>query len=286
MINRKLYAAIKITFIYFLGGFIWILSSDTILKILIPERDQYAELQTYKGWIFILISSLLLFFLLYRELKRRDIIEADLNKNLKEKRILLNEIHHRVKNNLNSIISLLYLENSNAESPDSKKIIQTLSGRIYSMALVHEKLYQSKNFSGIRLKDYIPELCSHIISSFPDIKDKVKTYYYIDESFLDIIKGIPFGILINEIINNSCRHAFPGTENGTISINISNKEYNLLVTVEDNGIGFNASEENTNDTQGFELISLLVNQLAGTITRTSVNGLKYHITFPVESSNG
>lgn len=285
MINRKLYGTIKITLIYFMGGFIWILSSDAVLKILIPDRDKYAAFQTYKGWIFILISSIFLFFLLYRELKKRDIIESNLKKNLKEKRILLNEIHHRVKNNLNSIISLLYLENSRAESSDSRKIIKTLSGRIYSMALVHEKLYQSENFSGIRLKEYIPELCSHITDLYPDLKNKIKTDFNIDDSFLDIIKGIPFGILVNEIINNSCKHAFHGTENNAISVTIRKDGLNLLATIEDNGIGIRKSD-NTDATQGFELMRLLVKQLAGTITRTSVKGLKYSITFPVERSNG
>jgi two-component sensor histidine kinase len=178
------------------------------------------------------------------------------------------------------------MENSRAETPDSKNIIQALSGRIHSMALVHEKLYQSENFSGIRLKEYIPELCSHITDLYPDLKNKIKTDFNIDDSFLDIIKGIPFGILMNEIISNSCKHAFPGKESGTITVNISKEGYNLLVTVEDDGIGIDAEENMTDKTQGLELIRLLVNQLGGTITRTSVKGLKYSITFPVERSNG
>jgi len=285
MVNKKFYGAIKITLIYFLSGCIWIFSSDTILKIIIPDSDEYAALQTYKGWVFILISSIFLFYLFYRELKRRDIIESDLNKNLKENKLLLNEVHHRVKNNLNSIISLLYLENLRAETAESKKVTHTLSEKIYSMALVHEKLYQSGNFSGMRIKDYIPELCSHIIDSFPDLKDKVKRYYNIDDSFLDIKKGIPFGILINEIIINACKHAFPGIYTGSISININKVRHNLIAEIADNGIGISEPETITDYTQGFELMKLLVKQLSGTISRTGVKGLQYCIIFPVAGAD-
>ncbi|PKL15390.1 MAG: hypothetical protein CVV49_21350 [Spirochaetae bacterium HGW-Spirochaetae-5] len=104
MVNRKLYGALKISAIYLIAGCIWIISSDTILKLLIPDADEYAVYQTYKGWTFILSSAVLLFTLLYSEFKKRDMIESDLIKNLHEKKILLNEIHHRVKNNQRQVL--------------------------------------------------------------------------------------------------------------------------------------------------------------------------------------
>jgi len=281
MINGKFYGAVKISVIYFVAGCIWIISSDKILEILIPGRDEYADFQTYKGWVFILASAILLFFLLYKELKKRDIIEADLNKNLHEKRLLLNEVHHRVNNNLNSIISLLYLENSKTESPDSIAIIETLSGRIYSMSLVHEHLYKSQDFMNIHLKDYIPALVSYIMGMYPFKKNSIKLIFNIDDTVLDITKAIPFGILLNEIVSNSFKHAFPDSMEGSISIDVKNDNNKCRLIVGDDGIGFPDLDERCSDkSHGIELICLLVKQLSGEISSSGTDGLKYNIVFP------
>jgi two-component sensor histidine kinase len=282
MVNKKIYGALKISVIYFVAGCIWIFSSDTILEILIPDRGEYAVFQTYKGWIFILISSILLFFLLYKELKKRDVIESNLIENLQEKRVLLNEVHHRVNNNLNSIISLLYLENSKAESPDSKQIIETLTGRIYSMALVHEQLYKSKDFKNISVNDYIPVLVSYIKGMHPAAGDEIKINYRIGEMALDITKAIPFGMLLNEIISNSFKHAFPGSRGGKITIDVKEENNKCLMAVCDNGIGIpDITKLITEESHGVELIRLLVKQLSGEISSTGSDGLKYNIVFPV-----
>lgn len=284
MVNKKIYGALKISVIYFIAGCIWIFSSDTILKIFIPDREEYAVFQTYKGWIFILISSILLFFLLYKELKKRDVVESDLIENLHEKRVLLNEVHHRVNNNLNSIISLLYLENSKAESPDSKQIIGTLTGRIYSMALVHEQLYKSKDFKNISLNDYIPVLVSYIQGMHPSTEDGIKINYRIGEIALDITKAIPFGLLLNEIISNSLRHAFPGTDGGSISIDVKQENNKCMMTVCDDGIGIpDITKLIPDESHGLELIYLLVKQLSGEISSTGTDGLKYNIVFPISA---
>ncbi len=281
MVNRKLTGALKISLIYFLAGCVWIFSSDAILEIFIPDMEKYAAFQTYKGWIFILVSAILLFFLLYKELTKRDIIESDLNKNLHEKRVLLNEVHHRVNNNLNSIISLLYLENSKAESPDSKEIIETLSGRIYSMSLVHEHLYRSADFKSISLKDYIPILVSHIKEVYNSNGDRIKVDYNIGDTVLDITKAIPFGILLNEIINNSFKHAFPGSMEGSITINVKQDNSICQLSVCDDGIGApDMMELIPGKRHGIELINLLVKQLSGEISTTGINGFRYIIIFP------
>lgn len=282
MVNRKLYSALKISIIYFLGGCIWIISSDTILKILIPDSEEYAVYQTYKGWAFILSSAVLLFILLYSEFKKRDIIESDLIKNLREKKILLNEIHHRVNNNLNSIISLLYIENAKADSAESKSIIETLSGRIFSMALVHEHLYKSLNFKDIFLKDYIPELVLKVEGMYPSHGDRVEVMYNIDYTALDINKAIPLGIILNEIISNSFKHGFPGSRNGRVSIDVKQENNNCYLTVEDNGIGSkNTMAQSSELSPGIELINMLVNQLSGKIICDNSSGYKYIIIFPL-----
>jgi two-component sensor histidine kinase len=280
MIKGKLYGALKISVIYFFTGCIWIISSDKILEILIPGKEEYADFQTYKGWIFILTSAILLFILLYNELKKRDVIEADLNKNIDEKRVLLNEVHHRVKNNLNSIISFLYLENSKAESPESAAIIEALSGRIYSMSLVHEHLYKSENFINISLKKYIPGLVSYIKGMYPIKEKNIKLFYNIDDTVLDITKAIPFGILLNEIVSNSYKHAFPGQTEGGIFIEVKTINNECITEVGDDGIGIpDMSEINSARGHGIELMELLVKQLSGVCTMSGDCGLKYRIVF-------
>jgi two-component sensor histidine kinase len=228
------------------------------------------------------VSAILLFFLLYRELTKRDLIESDLKKSLNEKKVLLNEVHHRVKNNLNSIISLLYLENLKAKSQDSKEIIETLSGRIYSMALVHEHLYKSEDFKEISLKDYIPGLAAYIKRMYPLMEKRIDVSCNVDDTLLDITKAIPLGILLNEIINNSFKHAFPFTAAGTISIEVRMDNNMCRLTIGDDGIGISDKPENPSaGSHGLELIRLLVNQLSGEINSVSASGLKYCIVFPV-----
>jgi len=281
MINRKLRGAFKISLIYFLAGCVWIISSDTALGILIPDRGKYAAFQTYKGWVFILISAILLFILLYNELRKRDIIESDLNNNINEKKVLLNEVHHRVKNNLNAIISLLYLENSKAKSSDSKEMIETLTGRIYSMALVHELIYKSENFKGISLKDYIPRLVLSISEAYTSKKDIIKIKYNIDNTVLDLTRAIPLGILMNEVINNSFKHAYPDQREGTISVEFKHEGNRYFLIIADDGTGFDDRNLRYMEVaSGLELVKLLVNQLSGEINIVSQTGTKYSINLP------
>ncbi len=285
MKKRKLYSALKISFIYLLAGCIWIVTSDNLLKLFVHENESYALFQTYKGWFFIIISSSLIFYLLYRELKIRDKIEDSLNKNIADKKNLLNEIHHRVNNNLNSIISLLYLEKEKTKNIESHKLIETLSGRIYSMSLVHENLYKSDNFSKIYLNTYIPELISFIKRQQDKKSDHISLSCEIDKTSLNISKAIPFGIMIYEIIHNSFKHAFPDNARGEIIIIIKSSLNICNVQLEDNGIGIPGDKKQSENGQGLELIKLLAGQLSGEIEHTVSNGLKYTIKFPIESSN-
>jgi two-component sensor histidine kinase len=285
MKKRKLYSTLKISFIYLLAGCIWIAASDNVLEIFVPDKESYALLQTYKGWFFIVISSALIFYLLYKELKIRDKIEESLNRTIVDKKNLLNEIHHRVNNNLNSIISLLYLEKEKTDSIESQKIIETLSGRIYTMSLVHENLYKSDNFSQIYLNNYIPELLSYIKKQQNKKADHISLSCDIDNTSLNISKAIPFGMMIYEIINNSFKHGFPENWSGKITITVKSFSNICHIRIEDNGIGIPEDNNLSENGHGLELIKLLAGQLSGQIEQISGNGLKYTIKFPAESNN-
>lgn len=282
MVNRKLRGALKISLIYFIAGCLWIISSDTILKIFVHDGDQYAVYQTYKGWAFILSSAVLLFVLLYSELKKRDIIESVLIKSLREKKVLLNEVHHRVKNNLNTIISLLYIEAGRARAAESLGIIETLSGRIFSMALVHDFLYKSPDFKEIFLKDYIPELAENIRKKSP-AAEGIEIKYNIDNTALGITQAIPVGLMLNEIVDNSIRHAFTGIKSGLIIVDVREQGGRCFLDLSDNG---NGGSDTSPNGPGVELVQMLVKQLSGEISIDRSAGFKYQISFPMAENNG
>jgi two-component sensor histidine kinase len=150
------------------------------------------------------------------------------------------------------------------------------------MSLVHEHLYKTADFKEINLKKYIPELIDNIKGNFLLNEDKVEVKYNINETALDITKAIPVGILLNEIISNSFKHAFPDSKEGTVTVDVKQDNGRCLLTVGDNGIGGkNASEKYHGDGSGIELIKMLVNQLSGEINCDYTAGYKYEIIFPV-----
>lgn len=210
----------------------------------------------------------------------RKAAEEQLKKSLLEKEILIKEIHHRVKNNLNVVISLL---NSQARRITNKKAIEAFKdsvSRIYSMAFVHQHLYQSKDLSSINIKDYIKTMANRAFSSYR-INNKVKMELEIDNIIMNIEKSIPLGLIINEIISNAFKHAFPKNQKGSVNISlkkIKNDIYELIV--QDNGTGLSEKIDfEKTESLGLYLIKILVDQLKGTLELSRENGTKFVIRF-------
>ncbi|PKL15391.1 MAG: hypothetical protein CVV49_21355 [Spirochaetae bacterium HGW-Spirochaetae-5] len=161
-------------------------------------------------------------------------------------------------------------------------MIETLSGRIFSMALVHEHLYKTADFKEINLKIYIPELIDSIRKNFSLNEDMVEIKYNMDETALDITKAIPVGILLNEIISNSFKHAFPDSKQGIITVDVKQERGRCMLTVGDNGAGDGkAAGKYPGDGPGIELIKMLVKQLSGELICDNSYGYKYFIVFPM-----
>lgn len=199
---------------------------------------------------------------------------------LKEKEQLLKEIHHRVKNNMQIISSLLSLQ---SDSSADKKLIELLResrNRINSMALVHEMLYKSANISKIDTKEYIHALGSSIQESYilPDYT--IKFIYEIENGiYLNIDKMIPLGLILNEAISNSLKHAFPNKQ-GEILIGLKEVNNKFQLFISDNGIGLRADYNLETDSHlGIQLINILTDQLGGKIKVDNSLGLKYAIEF-------
>lgn len=199
---------------------------------------------------------------------------------LREKEQLLKEIHHRVKNNMQIISSLLSLQSENSEDEKFNALLRESRNRINSMALVHEMLYQSDDLSKIELKEYIETLCSSVHRSYALPNSNIEFVYDVDKgAHFNIDKMIPIGLILNEAISNSLKHAFP-KKTGKITICLQNKNGKYELMVSDNGTGFKNEFDPEKDSHlGIQLIYMLTEQLGGKLDVKNDNGVCYHINF-------
>lgn len=208
------------------------------------------------------------------------IAEKELKRSLDEKKILLQEIHHRVKNNMQIVSSLLSLQSHYVDNEETLDNLKESRDRIKAMAMVHEKLYQSKNISSIDFADYINSLVMQLESSYKIDKSLIKTKIDVENIYLDINTAIPCGLIINELISNIIKHAFKDKEKGLIKIKFSRKDIDYTLSVEDNGVGLpsDINIENS-DTLGLMLINALIEQINGTLEIKVDNGTQFIIKF-------
>ena len=187
-----------------------------------------------------------------------------------ENELLLKEIHHRVKNNLEIVSSLLALQSSQIDDQSTKDAMQESQNRVNSIGIVHQKLYQGTNLGAIEMKDYLLNLSESILDSF-GAEEKVELELAMETLDLDIDTAVPLGLIINELITNTVKYAFPNGKNGKLTIKLERKANSILqLIVADNGIGKSGVIQGTGF--GGQLISLLTNQLNGTMHEQNDNG--------------
>ncbi len=220
-----------------------------------------------------------------RDITEKKLIEDKVNKSLKEKDVLLQEIHHRVKNNLQIVSSLLSLQSRYIEETESVEIFRDSQSRIKSMALVHEKLYQSGDLTRIDLAEYVPDLVSDLFRSYCVNYNQVQFKVNSENISLDINTAIPCGLIINELVTNSIKHAFQGIIEGEIIIELKYEDDCLKMKVQDNGVGF-PEEVNLNNikTLGLQLVISLTKQLDGSIELITEGGTCFNIRFKEQAS--
>lgn len=194
-----------------------------------------------------------------------------------EKETLLREIHHRVKNNLQIVSSLLNLSSRNSNSKEVENVFKDCQNRIKSIAVIHEQLYGKGNLSKIDATKYVREICNELIDSY-DANDRVQIKYNLEELHFNVETSVPFGLIINEAIVNSLKHAF-GNEKGIIEVNLSKENDLFKLQIKDNGCGFKVNE--SHETIGLELIDTLTEQMEGHLMLSSSNlGTSLIISFP------
>ncbi len=214
-------------------------------------------------------------------LEQRD----ELEKKNEEKEVLLKEVHHRVKNNLQVIISLLSLQSQKIDDRETIRALKDTQNRVMSMALVHKRLYQSADFAEVEFEQYLIQLCQTIRDSYGSA-ERIQHFIECDSNVrIDVETAIPLGLIINELVTNSYKYAFQDRESGTVSIRLRELDDNkLMLTCEDDGVGFTSQPDLENiESLGLQLVDALVDQVQGEITVSSQEGARYEIIFPKEA---
>ena len=217
-----------------------------------------------------------------RDLIERKYVEAQIRKSLREKETLLKEIHHRVKNNLQVITSLLKLQSKHTLDEHSQNALRESQSRIQSMAIVHEMLYQTENLNQIDFSSYTKTLVDHIRRLQAIDSGAIEIKYRISSLALSIDEAINCGLIINELVTNSLKHAFPGGRSGEILISFGEIDTNQIeLRVHDNGVGLLMHIGlDWAESLGFQLVNILANQLGGKVELDRVSGTEVIIVFP------
>jgi PAS domain S-box-containing protein len=226
------------------------------------------------------------FQVLYNDITDRKLAEEKIKASLLEKETMLKEIHHRVKNNLQVISSLLALQSGYVQDEKSREIFQESQDRVSTMAKIHTMLCQSENMSGVDFGGFIGDLAGRLQQSYGIAESRVGIHVNVDVS-LTIETSIPCGLILNELVSNALKHAFPEGRGGEVNISMMKAGDRFVLTVQDNGIGFpEALDFHNTKSLGLELVNLLVGQMNGAITLIVEGGATFTITFPAVSKEG
>jgi two-component sensor histidine kinase len=218
---------------------------------------------------------------LEKNIEERKRAEEQLSASLREKVVLLQEIHHRVKNNLQIISALLSLQSEHVKDAEALQMFEESRNRVRSMALVHEKLYESKDLSRIDFGQYIQNLTHHLLHSYAVDPSIIKLRLEAEEVFLGIDTAVPAGLIVNELFSNSLKHAFPDGREGEICIefrSIGNGQ--LVLKTIDNGVGLPQDRDLLDGSSlGLQLVDALVHQIEGSMEMEGNGGTTFTITF-------
>lgn len=268
------------------------LESEALIKYETGKKDQQLEEQaqliqqkTKIQWlsIGIAVSLALLLSALFFFFKRNQKTTAALAVKNAENELLLKEIHHRVKNNLEMVSSLLKLQSVKTKDEAAKDVMQASQNRVQSMGIIHQKLYQGENLGSIEMLDYFKNLSENIIDAY-GANDRVEVSYDMQAIDLDVDTAVPIGLIVNELLTNSLKYAFPEDRNGKIQLSLKELEENQLqLVVADNGVG--QSEGATPKGTGFgsQLVQLLTSQLQGSMQADYSSGTR--LSFQLERAN-
>jgi two-component sensor histidine kinase len=215
--------------------------------------------------VFLIITAVLLsisLLLAYKAIQNKFKINSLLRKQNKEKEFLLKEIHHRVKNNLEVVSSLLSLQSAQIQDPNILEAMKACQHRVQSMAMIHQKLYMGKDLATVEMKDYFKDLSNYVLDAY-DAETRIEIDIVMEPVEVDVDVAIPIGLIVNELLTNSLKYAFPDHKKGKIKVGLIQCEKSLQLEVIDDGVGHDVSMGNQGTGFGSQLIALLTKQLDG-----------------------
>jgi len=225
-------------------------------------------------------GNIISFFATVKDITERKKSEEQIRQSLKEKETLLREIHHRVKNNMAVVSGLLSLQASTIEDNNLRHFFEECQQRIESMVLVHEKLSQTKDLSAINFRDYINTLVQEIMSLHFIHSSSITAESNIEDIELDLESAIPCGLIINELLTNAFKYAFPDNRNGVLNISFKKIDDTYILTIKDNGVGLPKNfDYKKASTMGLQLVNILAAQLSGTFQIKSDKGTEAVVMF-------
>jgi two-component sensor histidine kinase len=223
-----------------------------------------------------------MFTVIMRDITQRVRADEQIKSSLREKEALLKEIHHRVKNNLQVVSSLLGLQARSIEDLGTRKKFQESQNRIHSMALLHECLYQSDNLAKIHFNGYIQQLAEYLLRAYGEsASERVRLHVDLDSLYLDMDTAVPCGLIINELISNSLKYAFPDGRSGEIVVRLrGNGDRISSLSVADNGVGLNTAVQwSSTKSLGLRLVRTLSQQLGAQVQLEDEPGTHFRVTF-------
>jgi two-component sensor histidine kinase len=233
----------------------------------IKNRDQLIV-----GFVIGMILLMLLALSAYLRYRQKNKANKILQEQKQQIETLLSEIHHRVKNNLQVISSLLSIQSDQLKNKNAKMAVLEGQSRVQAMGLIHENIYQTENFAFIDMKEYVTKLTTNLLQSFGFSRETVTVEIKSENISVDVDTAIPLGLIINELFTNSLKHAFKGTDTPYILISMVVSNNHLLLELKDNGVGYLISSEQ--NSFGLKLVKELTHQLGGTIDFESQGGFK------------
>jgi two-component sensor histidine kinase len=225
------------------------------------------------------------FYSAIQDITKQKEAEQTINESLREKETLIKEIHHRVKNNMQVIVSLLSLQGRKAASADLSRYLEESRNRVRAMALIHEKLYQSTDLSKIDFSGYLRTIAQELQRSYSDFSSGVEIQYNLESVYLPIDRAIPCGLIVNELLSNAFKHAFTGLIDHDKIIRLSlegDTSGNVVIIIGDNGHGIpDDIDIDTTPSLGLSLVPMLAKQIKGDISLDRRSGTTFTITFPL-----
>lgn len=253
------------------------------------EQQKKIQLLTYAVVVLLILLLLALLFTYRNNINKNNQLQL-LNKNLEttnvqldkrnaENELLLKEIHHRVKNNLEVVSSLLALQSAQIDDPNIQTAMQASQNRVQSMGILHQKLYQSEHLAFIEMKNYFVNLSENILDSYNE-RERIEVEFPMENLELDVDTAVPVGLIVNELITNALKYAFPQGKMGKIKLSLREIGTNILqLSISDNGVGKIVNAMPQGSGFGTQLVSLLTTQLNGVLTQTVENGTMISIQF-------